>query len=113
MLPNKMRISERATTALRRLQGNTGLTANISSRIAFFISIERGFRFDPATDTVEQNGRELDKYTWLGDHADIVEMLLVQYYPNFTKQERYKAWAGHIDDGSTLIEGKKSLAALV
>ncbi len=113
MLPNKMKISERATNSLRRLQGNTGLTANVSARVAFFLSLEKGHRYDPKTDTVEHTGRELDKHTWLGDNAEIVEMLLKENYPSLTQQELYKAWVSHIDDGSIQIENKKSLLSII
>lgn len=113
MLPNKMKISERATNSLRRLQNNTGLTVNISSRLAFFTSLERGFRYDTETTQVEHTGRELDKHTWLGDNADIVEMLLKEAYPSLNKQDIYKAWVSHIDDGSIQIENKKSLVSVI
>lgn len=113
MLPNKMKISERATNSLRRLQGNTGLTANVSARVAFFLSLEKGHRYNPKTDTIEHTGRELDKHTWLGDNAEIVEMLLKETYPSLTKQELYKAWVSHIDDGSVQIENKKSLLSII
>ena len=109
MLPNKMRISERATNSLRRLQSNTGLTANIGARLAFFTSFERGFRFNPETDNVEHTGRELDKYTWLGDHGVVTELLLKEAYPSFTKSQLHDAWAAHIDYGATEIETKTSL----
>jgi DNA sulfur modification protein DndE len=112
MLPNKMKISENATNSLRRLQSNTGLTANIGARLAFFTSIERGFRFDPETDSVEHTGRELDKHTWLGDHGIVTEQLLKQAYPNFTKSKLHDAWCAHIDNGVPLIEGKNNLSAI-
>jgi DNA sulfur modification protein DndE len=113
MLPNKMKISERATNSLRRLQSNTGLTANIGARLAFFTSFERGFRFDPENDTVEHTGRELDKYTWLGEHGVVTEHLLKGAYPSFTKSQLHDAWVAHVDDGSTLIEGKSNLTSLI
>ena len=113
MLPNKMKISERATNSLRRLQSNTGLTANIGARIAFFTSFERGFRFNPETDSVEHTGRELDKYTWLGDHGLVTELLLKDAYPSFTKSQLHDAWAAHIDDGSSYVEGKSHLRSLL
>ena len=109
MLPNKMKISESATSSLRRLQSNTGLTANIGARLAFFTSFERGFHFDPTTDTVEHNGRELDKHTWLGDHGVITEQLLKQSYPSLNKSQLHDAWAAHIDDGAKELAGKNSL----
>lgn len=113
MLPNKMRISESATNSLRRLQSNTGLTANIGARLAFFTSFERGFRFDPATNTVEHTGRELDKHTWLGEHGWVVEQLLHDAYQNFTKLQIHDAWAAHIDDGSSQFENRMSLHSLL
>ena len=112
MLPNKMKISERATNSLRRLQSNTGLTANIGARLAFFTSFERGFRFNPETDSVEHTGRELDKHTWLGDHSVVTELLLREAYPSFTKSQLHDAWAAHVNDGIKQLEGKKSLVAL-
>ena len=112
MLPNKMKISESATNSLRRLQNNTGLTANIGARLAFFTSFERGFRFDPTTDTVEHNGRELDKHTWLGDHGVITEQLLKDAYPSFTRPQVHDAWVAHIDNGAIEIESRKSLLSL-
>jgi DNA sulfur modification protein DndE len=113
MLPNKMKISESATNSLRRLQSNTGLTANIGARLAFFTSFERGFRFDPAIDNVEHTGRELDKHTWLGDHGVVTEQLLQQVYSDFSKSQYHDAWAAHVDDGAKNIEGKNSLIALI
>jgi DNA sulfur modification protein DndE len=107
MLPQKMKISDRAFNSLRRLQNNTGLTINISARLAFFTSIERGHTWEG--EYIELKQRELDKYTWLGDYINLVEMLLKQKYPNLEEKDYYKAWASHIDDGSLVIESKQSL----
>ncbi len=113
MLPNKMRISEKALKSLMRLQGNTGLTPNIGARVAFFKSIEGSYRYNPEKDLIDTKGRELDKHSWLGDHPEIVEMLLRQIYPSLNKRELYYAWIKHIDDGSVLIESSKNLSALL
>lgn len=113
MLPNKMKISERATNSLRRLQSNTGLTANIGARLAFFTSIERGFRFDLENDSVEHSGRELDKQSWLGDYGSVTEILLMEVYPGFSKQQLHDAWAAHVDDGVTQIQAKTQLSAFL
>ena len=103
MLPNKMRISEHATNSLRRLQSNTGLTVNIGARLAFFTSIERGYRFNPKKDVVEHTGRELDKHTWLGSHSALPELLLKQYYPEFSMSQFHDAWVAHVEDGSNHV----------
>lgn len=113
MLPNKMKISESATNSLRRFQSNTGLTANIGARLAFFTSFERGFRFDPVQDTVEHTGRELDKHTWLGDHGTVTEKLLEEAYPALSKSQYHDAWAAHVNDGSSIIEGKNNISSIL
>lgn len=112
MLPNKLRISEQSTIALKKLQGNTGITVNIGARLAFSTSFEQGFLFDHRIQSVEHTGRELDKHTWLGDHVKVTEALLKSAYPTFTKQQLHDAWAAHIDDGSKFIDGSKNLASL-
>jgi DNA sulfur modification protein DndE len=113
MLPNKMKISETATNSLRRLQGKTGLTINLSARLAFFTSIERDFRFDMTKHLVEHSGRELDKYTWLGEHALVTEFLLREMYPNSSRSQLHDAWAAHVADGSIAIEGKASISSIL
>lgn|GEM_PF-334244 len=112
MLPNKMRISENATNLLRRLQNNTGLTVNIGARLAFFISIERNYRFKPEDSSTEHTGRELDKNSWLGEHAQITEQLLLSRYPNYPKQKLHSAWASHVENGIQEVDSKKTLNQL-
>lgn len=111
MLPQKMKISEKAFVSLRRLQINTGLTVNIGARLAFFASMERGFTWNG--DDIQLTQRELDKYTWMGDYGDVVEMLLKQKYPNLEAKDYYKAWGSHVDDGALVMETNQSLTTLV
>ncbi len=111
MLPQKMKISEKAFVSLRRLQINTGLTVNIGARLAFFASIERGFTWNG--EDIQLTQRELDKYTWLGDYEDVVEMLLRQKYPSLELKNYYKAWGSHVDDGALIIESKNNLTTLI
>lgn len=111
MLPQKMKISDKAFNSLRRLQNNTGLTVNIGARLAFFASIERGFTWDGSD--IEFKQRELDKYTWLGDHVDLVEMLLKQKYPSLEVKDYYKAWGSHVDDGAIILERTPKISRLI
>jgi len=113
MLPNKMKITESATNSLKRYQGNVGLTVNIGARLSFFISLERGYRFRPEIETIEHDGRELDKHTWLGPNYELVQMLLKQTYPKFNKFQIYNAWAAHVLDGAKILETKKSTPSLL
>jgi DNA sulfur modification protein DndE len=111
MLPNKMKISDKAFNSLRRLQSNVGLTVNIGARLAFFTSLERGYRYQG--EAIELNQRELDKHTWLGENSSLVEMLLKANYPTLNKQEMYKAWGSHVDDGAQLIDSKTNISSLI
>lgn len=110
MLPQKMKISDKAFNSLRRLSINTGLTVNVGARLAFFSSIERGYTWQG--EEIELKQRELDKYTWLGEHVSLVEMLLKQKYPNLEEKDYYKAWASHIDDGAITIETKTNIFSI-
>ena len=110
MLPNKMKLSEKAFISLRRLQTNTGLTVNIGARLAFFASLETQHKYK--NEVIDLKHRELDKHTWLGDQASIVEMLLTDRYPKLDKKSLYQAWASHIDHGAGILEVKPNLQAL-
>ena len=46
MLPNRMQLSKNTEEQLKKLKAQTGITPNISARIAFFRSIESGFTFE-------------------------------------------------------------------
>lgn len=111
MLPQKMKISDKSFTSLRRLQNNTGLTVNIGARLAFFASIERGHTWDGKE--IQLTQRELDKYSWLGDQADLVEMLLKHNYPNLKNKDYYKAWASHVEDGASILDTKQTLISII
>lgn len=109
MLPNKMKISEKAFTSLKRLQAKTGLTVNIGARLAFFASIETEQMY--RSEVFKLKHRELDKNTWLGEQSGMVEMLLKERYPKLDKTSLYQAWANHVDHGSGILESKVSLHA--
>lgn len=45
MLPNRMQLTRQTEEQLKRLKTMTGLTPNIAARLAFYRSIESGFRY--------------------------------------------------------------------
>ncbi|MEH6625620.1 MAG: DNA sulfur modification protein DndE [Motiliproteus sp.] len=108
MLPNRMNLTKLTEDRLKRLKQNTGITPNVSSRIAFFRSLEKGFNY-------RENGLKLDgtlnldKFTWLGDTSAYVELLLKQKYPELDDKQLVKAWAAHVDDGIASIRNLRSL----
>ena len=80
MLPNRMQLTRTTEDQLKRLKTMTGVTPNISARLAFYRSIESGFRY-------QINERKLDgslvleKSVWLGELEGITELLLKFIYP--------------------------------
>lgn len=58
MLPNRMQLTKQTEEQLKRLKIYTGITPNVSARLAFFRSIESGFRY-------HGDERKLDGSLWI------------------------------------------------
>ncbi|NUW57307.1 DNA sulfur modification protein DndE [Cronobacter turicensis] len=113
MLPNRMQLSRQTEEQLKRLKIFTGLTPNISARLAFFRSIEGGFRYlDNGNNKKLDGSLILDKITWLGDTLQVTELLLKMAYPDLGSKDLLKAWASHVEDGIAPLRNYKSLKAL-
>ena len=66
MLPNRMQLTRQTEEQLKRLKTMTGITPNISARLAFYRSIESGFRYQ--IDERKLDGLLiLEKSVWLGE----------------------------------------------
>ncbi|BBB31491.1 DNA sulfur modification protein DndE [Neptunomonas japonica] len=108
MLPNRMHLKRQTEEHLKKLKGYTGITPNVASRIAFFRSLESGYRF--SGEAINLDGSlVLDKITWLGDLELAVETLLRKYYPELDSKGLELAWASHVEDGIASIRNLKSL----
>lgn len=113
MLPNRMQLSRQTEEQLKRLKIYTGITPNVSARLAFFRSVESGYRYtDINFDKKLDGSLILDKATWLGDTTQATEMILKMLYPFLDKKEMIKAWAAHIDDGIASVRNYRSLKEL-
>lgn len=110
MLPNTMYLSKTTEDQLKLLKQRTGITPNISSRIAFFRSLESGFRYSSESVKKTDGNLKLDKVTWLGKTQLITELVLKQTYPNLdNKSEVMAAWAAHVEDGIAALRNHKNL----
>lgn len=108
MLPNRMQLTQQTEEQLKRLKAYTGITPNVAARIAFFRSIESGFRYH--RDQRKLDGAlVLDKITWLGETSQITELLLTLHYPELDQKELTKAWAAHVEDGIAALRNHKKL----
>lgn len=112
MLPNRMQLTRQTEEQLKRLKTMTGITPNIAARLAFYRSIESGFRY-------QTNERKLDgtlvleKSTWLGELEGITELLLKFTYPDLEEKEMMKVWAAHVEDGIAALRNHKNLLNFV
>ncbi|MDT4868819.1 DNA sulfur modification protein DndE [compost metagenome] len=111
MLPNRMQLTAQTEEHLKKLKAYTGITPNVSARLAFFRSIESGFRYQ--LDERKLDGAlVLDKVTWLGETALPTELLLKLAYPNFPSKDLMRAWAAHVEDGISSLRNHRSLIEL-
>ena len=113
MLPNRMQLSRTVEEQLKKLKGYTGVTPNVSARIAFFRSIESDFRYDTTTEYATNGTLTLDKITWLGRTQEITELLLKHTYPDLEGKQLQQAWAAHVEHGISNIKGIKSLTVFM
>lgn len=103
MLPNRFNIFKSTEDQLKRLKQQTGLSPNISARMAFCHSIER-------TTFVSLERRKVDgtlnleKTIWLGEHLELYELLLTYLYPNFDAKYLEVAWAAHVEHGIQFLK---------
>ncbi|EHB5528752.1 DNA sulfur modification protein DndE [Vibrio cholerae] len=112
MLPNRMNLTRTTEEQLKKLKGYTGITPNVSARIAFFRSIESDFRYQGQEAKLD-GSLVLDKYTWLGETSDVTELVLKMYYPELDAKEYQQAWAAHVEDGIAAIRNHKNVSNLV
>ena len=104
-----MQLSRTVEEQLKKLKGYTGVTPNVSARIAFFRSIESDFRYDSLTDYNTNGSLTLDKITWLGRTQEVTELLLKHAYPDLEGKQLQQAWASHVEHGISSLRNTKTL----
>ncbi|HDR2410511.1 DNA sulfur modification protein DndE [Enterobacter hormaechei] len=108
MLPNRMQLSRKTEEQLKKLKSFTSVTPNIAARIAFFRSIENGFRVSMDNELIKLDGQlTLDKITWLGETLIVTELILRMCYPEANPKDIVKIWASHVEDGISSIRNHK------
>jgi DNA sulfur modification protein DndE len=79
MIPNRIKLSKKATDKLRFLKTKTGLTPNILSRIAIMLAIREGGDLSNAGVGNMEGGQELNDTTLFGEHIYLYNILINQY----------------------------------
>lgn len=104
-----MQLSISVEEQLKKLKAQTGITPNVSARVAFFKSIESGFRYNPEIEYKTNGHLTLDKITWLGKTQQLAELLLKYIYPNLEPKQLQQAWAAHVEHGASSLRSHKFL----
>ena len=112
MLPNRMNLNRTTEEQLKKLKQFTGISPNVSSRIAFYRSIESDFRYSAESAKKLDGSLVLDKVTWLGDTQLVTELTLKLTYPELDEKEKMAAWAAHVEDGIASLRNHKNLTTL-
>lgn len=107
-----MQLSKTVEEQLKKLKASTGITPNVSARIAFFRSIESDYCFQPNVDYKLDGSLTLDKFTWLGKTQLVTELLLKQRYPDLDGKELQVAWASHVEYGISSLRNFKNLSSI-
>ncbi|MCX7101856.1 MAG: DndE family protein [Methylobacter sp.] len=79
MIPNRIKLSKKATDKLRYLKTQTGLTPNILSRIAIMLAIKEGSNLSNAGVGDMVGGQELNDTTLFGEYIAVYDVLINQY----------------------------------
>jgi DNA sulfur modification protein DndE len=108
-----MQLSISVEEQLKKLKVQTGITPNISARIAFFKSIESEFRYQPEAEYNTNGNLTLDKITWLGRTQEATELLLRHNYPQLEGKQLQQAWAAHVEHGVSSLRNTKSLQSFI
>lgn len=79
MLPNRVKLSKKATSKLRHIKSQTGLTPNIVARIALMLAIKEGGDLSNAGVGELDGGQELNTSTLFGEYIYFYDVLIHQY----------------------------------
>lgn len=105
MLPNKIKVPTDCGNRLKALAGRTGMTPNILCRFALVASLEDAshLTIPPA----DENGREFNRYTLLGDCERLYEGLIVERHGEATAD----LLVGHINRGVGFLQARLRTAS--
>ena len=114
----RIQLSETSTKKLQLFKARTGLTPNIACRIALGLSLSQ--QNIPSLELfTESTGQEINRYTLLGEHDQIIIALYKQWcYDNNIKEKDYNNYfIAHINNGVELlvnrVKGISDLAMLL
>ncbi len=103
----RIRLSQESTNKLRTFKARTGLTPNISCRIALALSINEKNKLSLELYS-DDTGQEINRYTFLGDQELMLLSLYTQwcYENNIAKKNYYEYLLAHINRGVEMLTNR-------
>ncbi len=99
MLPNRIALSQNATSKLQYIKSNTGLTPNILSRIAIMLTLKESNDLSSAG-VLDYDGQKLEKSVLFGEYTDVYDVMINQYiHDNKLKQPIRQVIAALVEVG--------------
>ncbi len=111
MLPKRVRISKAATETLKLLKARTGLTPNITCRIALILSLKDGPRGGERE--VDQIGSEFNAPTLYGEFGTLFDCMIREVHGALDTKAIGTVIASHIDNGLDRLRKAKNILDLV
>jgi len=111
MLPNRFRISQIATEALKQVKTKTGLTPNILCRFALALSLRDGEK-GGVTD-VDTDGSEFNTPTLFGEYHLVYEAAIHQVHGPLKPKDVQRVVANHIEVGVERLKRVSGLGDLL
>lgn len=108
----RIKLSESSTKKLQLFKTRTGLTPNIACRIALGISLSQKSA-PPLELYTEESGQEINRYTLLGEHDQVLISLFSQWCheQGVEENKHYEYFIAHINNGVELLVNRvKSLS---
>lgn len=110
----RVKLSEDSTAKLRLFKARTGITPNIACRLALGLSLSQ--KSQPSLELyTDESGQEINRYTLLGEHDLIINLLFSQWCleNGIFEKDCYGYFIAHINRGVELLVNRvKSLDQL-
>ncbi|MBS1258875.1 MAG: hypothetical protein MAG551_01939 [Candidatus Scalindua arabica] len=103
----RIKLSPESTNKLRTFKARTGLTPNISCRLALALSINEQNKLSLELYS-DDTGQEINCYTFLGDQELMLLSLYTQwcYENNVAKKNYYEYLLAHINRGVEMLTNR-------
>lgn len=103
----RIRLSQESTNKLRTFKARTGLTPNISCRLALALSINEKNKLSLELYS-DDTGQEINRYTFLGDQELMLLSLYTQWCNenNIARKNYYEYLIAHINRGVEMLTNR-------